>query len=69
MSEKITFDKAFAGIEEIVEQIENEAIPLDQLAEKVKKAKELIAFCNEKLRNIEAELKDNGEKTAEKENG
>jgi exodeoxyribonuclease VII small subunit len=58
MSEKITFDKAYAGIEEIVQQIENETIPLDQLAEKVKKAKELIAFCNEKLRNIEAELKD-----------
>jgi exodeoxyribonuclease VII small subunit len=54
----MTFDKAYAEIEEIVGQIENEAIPLDQLAEKVKKAKELIAFCNEKLRNIEAELKD-----------
>lgn len=60
MGEKITFDMAYAEIEEIVQQIENEAIPLDQLAEKVKRAKELIAFCNEKLRNIEAELKDNG---------
>ncbi len=60
MPEKITFDKAYAEIEEIVQQIENEAIPLDLLADKVKKAKELIAFCNEKLRNIEAELKDNG---------
>jgi exodeoxyribonuclease VII small subunit len=56
--EQMTFDKAYAEIEEIVGQIENEAIPLDQLAEKVKKAKELIAFCNEKLRNIEAELKE-----------
>jgi exodeoxyribonuclease VII small subunit len=61
MSEKITFDMAYAAIEEIVQQIEAESIPLDQLAEKVKKAKELLAFCNEKLRNIEAELKDNNE--------
>ena len=58
MKEQMTFDKAYAEIEEIVGQIENEAIPLDQLAEKVKKAKELIAYCDEKLRNIEAELKD-----------
>jgi exodeoxyribonuclease VII small subunit len=66
MKDNITFDKAYAEIEEIVGQIENEAIPLDQLAEKVKKAKALIAFCNEKLRNIEAELKDNGGQGAEK---
>jgi len=66
MKDNITFDKAYAEIEEIVQQIENEAIPLDQLAEKVKKAKTLIAFCNEKLRNIEAELKDGGVKGAEK---
>lgn len=58
MSEKITFDKAYAAIEEIVQQIESESIPLDELAEKVKKAKELLAFCNEKLRSIEAELKE-----------
>ncbi len=58
MKDQMTFDKAYSEIEEIVGQIENEAIPLDQLAEKVKKAKELIAYCNEKLRNIEAELKD-----------
>lgn len=66
MKDNITFDKAYAEIEEIVGQIENEAIPLDQLAEKVKKAKALIAFCNEKLRNIEVELKDNGGQGAEK---
>ena len=58
MKEQMTFDKAYSEIEEIVGQIENEAIPLDQLAEKVKKAKELIAYCNENLRNIEAELND-----------
>jgi exodeoxyribonuclease VII small subunit len=57
MKNNITFDDAYAAIEEIVMQIENESIPLDQLAEKVKKAKELLAFCNEKLKNIEAELK------------
>ena len=57
MKSNITFDEAYTAIEEIVMQIENESIPLDQLAEKVKQAKELLAFCNEKLMHIEAELK------------
>ena len=52
----MTFDKAFAAIEEIVQEIESETIPLDELAQKVREAKKLLAFCNEKLRNIEAEL-------------
>ena len=59
MKERISFDTAYAAIEEIVRQIENEAIPLDELADKVKKAKELIAYCNKKLKDIEAELKSN----------
>ncbi len=58
MKDQMTFDKAYAEIEAIVHQIEQETIPLDQLAEIVKKAKELIAYCNEKLKNIEAELKE-----------
>jgi exodeoxyribonuclease VII small subunit len=57
MKDNLTFDKAYAAIEDIVRQIENEAIPLDELADKVKMAKELIAFCNNKLRDIEAEIK------------
>jgi exodeoxyribonuclease VII small subunit len=61
MNEKVTFDIAYAAIEEIVQQIESETIPLDELAEKVKTAKELLAFCHEKLRNIETELKDKAE--------
>jgi exodeoxyribonuclease VII small subunit len=56
MKEKITFDEAYKAIEKIVMEIEQETIPLDQLAEKVKEAKSLIAFCNNKLKDIEAEL-------------
>ena len=62
MKEKITFDEAYTSIEEIVMEIEQEAIPRDQLAEKVKEAKNLIAFCNNKLRDIEAELNDDQRK-------
>ncbi len=56
MRDKLNFDTAYEAIEKIVQEIESENIPLDQLAEKVKEAKKLLAFCDEKLRNIEAEL-------------
>lgn len=58
MKNKMTFDEAYQTIEQIVQEMENDSIPLDELAAKVKTAKELLAFCNDKLRNIEAELQE-----------
>jgi exodeoxyribonuclease VII small subunit len=52
----LTFDSAYAELEKIVRQIENESIPLDELAARVKEAKQLIRFCEEKLRAVEHEL-------------
>ena len=54
---QLTFDSAYAELEKIVRIIESENVPLDELAAKVKEAKELIRFCEEKLRGIEQELK------------
>lgn len=55
----LTFDTAYTELEKIIKQIESESIPLDDLAEKVKEAKELIRFCEEKLRGIEKQLSQN----------
>jgi exodeoxyribonuclease VII small subunit len=55
----LTFDKAYSELEKIIKQIEGESIPLDDLAEKVREAKELIRFCEEKLRGIENQLSQN----------
>jgi exodeoxyribonuclease VII small subunit len=52
----LTFDTAYTELEKIIRLIESESIPLDELAAKVKEAKELIHFCEDKLRGIEAEL-------------
>lgn len=57
----LTFDTAYTELEKIIKQIENETIPLDELAEKVKEAKELIRFCETKLRGIESQLNGNNE--------
>ena len=57
MSEEMTYSKAHSELEKLVEAIEQDEIQVDVLAEKVKQARELIAFCEEKLRNVEAEVK------------
>ncbi len=56
MQTKLTFDKAFADLEKLVAEIEDENIQLDTLAEKVKQANELTKFCETKLRNIEEDI-------------
>ncbi|MEO6550822.1 MAG: exodeoxyribonuclease VII small subunit [Ferruginibacter sp.] len=51
-----TFDNAFSELETLVEEIEDEHIQLDTLAAKVKKANELIKFCEMKLRSINEDI-------------
>jgi len=55
MKSDLTFDKAFSDLTKLVDQIEDDKIQVDTLAEKVKEANELIKFCEVKLRTIEAE--------------
>ncbi len=56
MKNDLTYSKAFSELEKLVVQIEDDNIPLDTLADKVKKANELIKFCEIKLRTIEANV-------------
>ena len=52
----LTFDKAFAELEKLVEEIEDENIQLDTLAARVKAANELISYCETRLRTIADEI-------------
>ncbi|MEP7143359.1 MAG: exodeoxyribonuclease VII small subunit [Ferruginibacter sp.] len=56
MKTKLTFDKAFSDLEKLVEQIEDENIQLDELADKVKQANELIKYCETRLRIIAEDI-------------
>jgi exodeoxyribonuclease VII small subunit len=51
------YDEALLKLESIVEKIEDDAIMLDTLTEKVKEAKELIQYCENKLRSIEGDVR------------
>lgn len=56
MKNDLTYSKAFSELEKLVEQIEDDSIPLDILADKVKKANDYIKFCETRLRTIEKDV-------------
>lgn len=57
MAKDITYTDALNELNEISHDIDNESIPLDELAKKVKRASELITICRAKLRSTEDEVK------------
>jgi exodeoxyribonuclease VII small subunit len=53
MSNELNYETAYAELRTIAAEIENETVSVDVLAEKVKRASELISFCQGKLRATE----------------
>jgi exodeoxyribonuclease VII small subunit len=51
-----TFDDAWKELEKLVAEIEDDTLSLDVLAMKVKEARWLIAWCEQKLKSIESDL-------------
>jgi len=56
MESNLTYESAYKELAEIAHEIETEAISVDVLAEKVKRASDLITFCQTKLRSTEEEV-------------
>lgn len=56
MSKTINYTEAIIELETIVSDLENAAIGVDELSEKVKRAAELIKFCRSKLTSTEKEV-------------
>jgi len=57
MDDKPGYKEALEEIESIVEEIENETVDVDVLAEKVKRAAFLIKYCKAKLKTTDNEVK------------
>lgn len=51
-----TYAQAMDRLEKIVAQIDSNQLDIDQLADKIKEANRLIAFCTAKLTKAEAEV-------------
>lgn len=56
METHLTYEIAYKELKEISLEIESETVSVDVLAEKVKRASELITFCQSKLRSTEEEV-------------
>jgi exodeoxyribonuclease VII small subunit len=56
MEKTLTYEAAYQELAAIAREIESESVSVDVLAEKVKRAAELITYCQTKLRSTEAEV-------------
>ena len=57
MNESMSYETASRKLQHLVDQLDNDEIKLEELAEKIKEAKALIDFCAAKLRTIEDSVK------------
>ena len=56
---KITYQQSIEELEMIISQMNTGDIPIDELDTKVKRAKELLEWCKEKLRSTEESIEQN----------
>jgi exodeoxyribonuclease VII small subunit len=56
METTLTYETAYDELVQIAREIEEETVSVDVLAQKVKRASELITFCQGKLKSTETEV-------------
>jgi exodeoxyribonuclease VII small subunit len=56
MDTSLTYEAAYKELQQIAREIETESVSVDVLAARVKRASELITFCQTRLRATEAEV-------------
>jgi exodeoxyribonuclease VII small subunit len=56
MEQELTYESAYNELMQIAKEIEDESVSVDVLAEKVKRASELISFCQRKLKTAEEDV-------------
>lgn len=57
MKKELKYEDAVTRLKTIVSEIENGDTDIDKLADNLKEAKELIAFCRNKLQKVESDIK------------
>ena len=53
---QMTYTDAYQELQEIVQKMENADISVDELAQKIKRASQLIQICKDKLTKTEEEI-------------
>ncbi|NLX62874.1 MAG: exodeoxyribonuclease VII small subunit [Tissierellia bacterium] len=54
---KMTFEEAVEELEKIIEELENENLPIKDSLEKFKRGMALYEYCNDILNKVEGEIK------------
>lgn len=54
----MSYQEAYDKLVDLIDDIENESTPLDELAGKIRQATELITFCQQKLRTVESDFQE-----------
>ena len=57
MEKEQKYEAAIAELQTIVRKMENDEFDIDQMAEQLKRAQELIQLCKAKLTKTDAEIK------------
>ncbi len=55
-AEDLTYETAYAELQQLVTELQGELIGIDELAAKIERARMLIQFCRERLRQTEEEV-------------
>lgn len=53
---QLSFDKALAQIEKLVQDMESGSLPLEKMMEQFEEGMRLIAFCSAKLNEVERKI-------------
>lgn len=54
---EIKYEAAFAELQAIIHKMENDELDIDQMADQLKRAQELIKLCKDKLTKTDEEIK------------
>ncbi len=54
---EIKYEEAVAQLEKIVDKMENDELDIDQLSDQLKRAKEFVKLCKDKLTKTDEEIK------------
>lgn len=51
------YEEAVSRLEEIVKKMENDELDIDQMAQQLKEAQQLIRLCKDRLTKVDADIK------------
>ena len=57
MEQTLKYEAAIAELQTIVRKMENDELDIDQMADQLKRAQELIKLCKDKLTKTDTEIK------------